>query len=633
MFFWRKARPPTPLPGFMRKVKVCCTIGPSCDSAETLDKMVAEGMNIARFNLSHENSAIHKAAIQNVRKVTEASSRTNPVGVVLDTRGKEIRTTSRPAALDLLEGQKVQLLSARKNYQIGGSSSSSASTTSTSSGGNNSSSIGATDGSPPTIVLKYPEIETLLHPGHTIRMQDGEIQLRVLNVDPRSGLLECEVLFDATLGADAKNVHFPEDVELPATEILKPEDTQDLDMLAPFADGILLSFAETAKEVDLVRHRYPGKEIVSKIESVKGLKNLEDIIDLSDGIMVARGDLGMAIEEALHSVQKYIISKCNDVGCPVWVATQMLESMKTSRKATVAELSDISNAVLDGADTLMLSGETAVGDYPVDAVRTLSKTAYDAQQQIELASQKKLQLEVNEHYQRTHRRLYKGLIKPRLCKQLGTAEERQQESLSTTTAAAQMERTKSAAGEDLFIRNKDVRAKLQADSEENAAYEQIGGSSTSQQMRSSTADDALIEEIIVRNATQIANDANCKLIMCITESGLTASLLAKYRPTALVLMLTDNVETQKKFLQVRGIRPVLVENCGKLSEQLLSYYDSKNRDSLEYVRQSSGAMIDVFETEGLKFARDANLVQPRDKVLLLRSMPAGYDQILKILQV
>ncbi|CAD7926061.1 unnamed protein product [Amoebophrya sp. A120] len=602
MFFWRKARPPTPLPGFLRKVKVCCTIGPSCETPETIQQMVTEGMNLARFNLSHENAAAHKKAIGTVRSVTAAYSRTNPVGVFVDTRGKEIRTTSRDNPLDLEEGARVRL---RSSFQSGGSSSSTSNRAA-------SSSASSSDDLP-LIHLQYPNIHELLQPGHSIRMQDGEVQLTVESVDAADQSILCNVLFDAKLGPDPKNVHLPHEIALPSTEILKKEDAKDLEQLAPLADGVLLSFTETPEEVDLVRRKFPGLEIVSKIESVKGLKNLDDIIDVSDGVMVARGDLGMAIEEALHSVQKYIIKKCNDVGCPVWVATQMLESMKTSKKPTVAELSDISNAVLDGADTLMLSAETARGDYPVDAVSTMSKTAFDAQRQMELAASVKLRQEVQSNYQKTHRRLFKGIIKPRL----------QRDELEENNGAT----------DAVYFENKHLLKELQRKTTMDQ-YEKIGdplpGMDVGGQDNST---DALIEEIIVRNATQIANDANCKLILAITESGLTASLLAKYRPSAVVLMLTDSKETQKKFLQVRGVRPVLIENCGKLGEQLLSYYDGQNRDSLEYVRQNTTNMIDAFEQEGMKFAKEANLVQKDDKVLLLRSMPAGYDQMLKILQV
>eukprot|EP00392_Amoebophrya_sp_AT5.2_P004442 g4450.t1 len=596
MFFWRKTPPPTVSPGFLRKVKVCCTIGPACESSDTLQQMVTEGMNIARFNLSHETAAKHLKAIQTVRSVTGPYSRTNPVGVFLDTRGKEIRTTSRSQALELLEGMQLRLRSATEQ----------------SSEQSSEQSAGEKDDIP-VVHLKYPQLETLLQPGQTIRMQDGEVQLAVKQIESESKSILCDVLFDASLGPDPKNVHLPDDVTLPSSEILKPEDVRDLDALSAHADGILLSFTETAEEIELVREKYPGLEIVSKIESVKGLKNLDDIIDRSDGVMVARGDLGMAIAEALHSVQKYIIKKCNDVGCPVWVATQMLESMKSSRKATVAELSDISNAVVDGADTLMLSAETARGDYPVDAVATMAKTAFDAQRQLELAAAVELREAVQENYEKTHRRLFRGVIQPRLEERVGgTARERTLKNGTLKNGGERILET--------------MQRKNTMDH-----YEKMGGGERNEAGEEAT--DALIEEIIVRNAAQIANDANCKLILAITESGLTASLLAKYRPSALVLMLTDSRETQNKFLQVRGVRPILIENCGKLGEQLLSYYDGQNRDSLEYVRQNTTNMIDAFEREGLKFAKEAGLVQPLDKVLLLRSMPAGYDQMLKILQV
>ena len=329
----------------MRKTKIICTIGPATSSLEVLSQLAKAGMNVARLNMSHGDHATHAAVIANIRQLN--SARMQPIAILLDTQGPEIRTATSKQALNLVEGDIISVV-ARNEGDVEESS----------------------------IQINYDDLIHDVHVGDKITVDNGLINLEVLEKEQQ--VMKCRII-DGGLLKSRSHVNLPGiRVNLPA---ITEKDKKDITFArAQQVDFIALSFVRRADDIgqlrELLGDDIANIKIIAKIEDQEGLSNLEDIIATSDGIMVARGDLGVEIPmEILPRVQRRIIRQCAMHGKRVIVATHMLESMIENPMPTRAEVTDVANAVYEEADAIMLSGETTVGKYPVRCVETLDRIA------------------------------------------------------------------------------------------------------------------------------------------------------------------------------------------------------------------------------------------------------------------
>eukprot|EP00744_Colponema_vietnamica_P005253 GILI01007715.1.p1 GENE.GILI01007715.1~~GILI01007715.1.p1 ORF type:complete len:511 (-),score=78.09 GILI01007715.1:63-1595(-) len=336
-----------------RANKIICTIGPATQSVEMMKRLIKAGMNVARMNFSHGSHEYHATTINNVR--TAAKELGVHVGIALDTKGPEIRTGSfDPAEAKIAAGAEV-VVTTDIAFK--------------------------TKGTNEKFYVDYTNITNVVKVGGTIFIDDGNMNLEVVKKLSETELL-CKAINSHTLTSN-KGCNLPEaGVDLPA---VSEQDKRDLLFGAEQqVDFVFASFIRNAEQVRDVRRSLGPKgqhiQIYSKIENWQGVDEIDEIIAESDGIMVARGDLGVEIPaEKVVVAQKIIISKCNIAGKAVICATQMLDSMTSNPRPTRAEVSDVANAVLDGADCVMLSGETAKGKYPIETVEHMSRICTEAQ--------------------------------------------------------------------------------------------------------------------------------------------------------------------------------------------------------------------------------------------------------------
>ena len=335
----------------MRKTKIVCTIGPASESEEMLEKLMNAGMNVARLNFSHGSHEEHKGRIDTIRKVAKRLNKT--VAILLDTKGPEIRTHNmKNGIIDLEKGKEVIV------------------------------SMTEVEGTPEKFSVTYDNLINDVQVGSYILLDDGLVELQVKDIDHDRGEVKCDILNSGEL-KNKKGVNLPGvKVNLPG---ITDKDADDIRFgIKEDVDFIAASFVRRPSDVldirEILEQEKANITIFPKIENQEGIDNIEEILEVSDGLMVARGDMGVEIPpEKVPMVQKDLIRKCNKLGKPVITATQMLDSMQRNPRATRAEASDVANAIYDGTDAVMLSGETAAGLYPEEAVKTMRNIAVSAE--------------------------------------------------------------------------------------------------------------------------------------------------------------------------------------------------------------------------------------------------------------
>lgn len=334
----------------MKRTKIICTLGPASANEKTIAAMLKNGMNVARFNFSHGDHAYHKDMIDMFRKVRDEMG--VPAAVMLDTKGPEIRLKSfREKTVVLTEGEQFTLT------------------------------VRDIAGDKTAVAVTYKDLPSQLSAGDRVLIDDGKVELKVLSVTETDIL--CEVATGGEI-ADKKGVNIP-GKHLDLQYISKQDEADLIFGVKENVDFVAASFVRSKEDVIAVRNLldyYGGHDIkiISKIENIEGVENFDEILRYSDGIMVARGDMGVEIAyEKLPGLQKSFINKCYRSGKMVITATQMLESMIHSSTPTRAEITDVANAVFDGTSAVMLSGETAMGEHPELAVSVMSRIARQAE--------------------------------------------------------------------------------------------------------------------------------------------------------------------------------------------------------------------------------------------------------------
>ena len=329
----------------MKKTKIICTMGPNADNRETLKALVENGMDIARFNFSHGDHEEQQARFDLLKSVRDEMKK--PIAILLDTKGPEIRTglLENGGKVVLKEGEEFILTS--KEIK----------------------------GNEKMVYQTYSQLAKDVKPGNTILIDDGLIGLEVKEI--RGGDIVCTVRNGGELG-QRKGINVP-NVRVNLPGITKKDRDDIIFGIEQGIDFIAASFVRDAEE-----HNAEHVDIIAKIENSEGIENIDKIVSAADGIMVARGDMGVEIPayEVPH-VQKMIVEKCNQKYKPVIIATQMLDSMIRNPRPTRAEVTDVANAIREGADAIMLSGETAMGKYPVEALKMMAQIAESTEQYLD----------------------------------------------------------------------------------------------------------------------------------------------------------------------------------------------------------------------------------------------------------
>ena len=338
----------------IKRTKIVCTLGPASQSEDVLRELILNGLNVCRFNFSHGSHEEHKGRIDMVKKVREELNK--PIAILLDTKGPEIRTGNfaDPEVL-LEEGSEFTIT------------------------------MDEVVGTKEICTVSYKGLADDVKEGDSILIDDGLVGLRVKSVE--NGNIKC-IVENSGIVKNHKGVNVPGvKINLPA---ITPKDISDIEFgIEEGIDMIAASFVRKASDVLAIREILEKNNagdvlILSKIENQEGVENIDEILQVSDGIMVARGDLGVEIPtEEIPIVQKMIIKKCNELAKPVITATQMLDSMIRNPRPTRAEVTDVANAIYDGTDAIMLSGETAAGKYPVEAVKVMASIAKRIEQTLD----------------------------------------------------------------------------------------------------------------------------------------------------------------------------------------------------------------------------------------------------------
>ena len=329
----------------MRKTKIICTLGPSTDKGDVLRELIANGMNVARFNFSHGSYEEHGGRLANLKALREELGK--PVAALLDTKGPEIRLKEFKNGVEMLEAGQTFTLTTRE-----------------------------VEGTKEICSVTYKDLPHDVHEGGTIMLDDGLIMLRIEKVTDTD--ITCTVLNSGKIktkkGVNVPGVHL-------SMPYLSQKDREDIIFgIQNGFDFIAASFVRTAQDVYDIRNllnEYDSNiRIIAKIENREGVNNIDSILSAADAVMVARGDLGVEIDfTELPGIQKNVIDRSFSFGKPIVTATQMLDSMMVNPRPTRAEISDVANAIYDGTSAIMLSGETAAGTYPVEALKTMSAIA------------------------------------------------------------------------------------------------------------------------------------------------------------------------------------------------------------------------------------------------------------------
>ena len=429
----------------MRKTKIICTLGPSTDKGDVLRELIANGMNVARFNFSHGSYEEHGGRLANLKALREELGK--PVAALLDTKGPEIRLKEFKNGVEMLEADQTFTLTTRE-----------------------------VEGTKEICSVTYKDLPHDVHEGGTIMLDDGLIMLRIEKVTDTD--ITCTVLNNGKIktkkGVNVPGVHL-------SMPYLSQKDREDIIFgIQNGFDFIAASFVRTAQDVYDIRNllnEYDSNiRIIAKIENREGVNNIDSILSAADAVMVARGDLGVEIDfTELPGIQKNIIDRSFSFGKPIVTATQMLDSMMVNPRPTRAEISDVANAIYDGTSAIMLSGETAAGAYPVEALKTMSAIAE--------------RTENEPHY-------------------------------------------------------RDERFK-------DAAHGQIS-----------------VSDATAHAACLTARDVNAAAIVTVSESGNTARLLSKYRPTQPIIACVMNEQVQRQLSLSWGITSLLM-GLAKSTDELI----------------------------------------------------------------
>ncbi len=334
------------------RTKIIATIGPASKSTRTIEKLIHAGMDVARLNFGHGSKEEHEKILNNIRAASKKTGR--KIGILVDLQGPKIRIGSFTSRYIRLREGDIFTITTRDIR-----------------------------GTEKIVSTNYKDLPKDVTPGTHILLDDGHLELIVEKVHNKD--IECRVVRGGKL-YEKKGINIPDSSM--TLESLTDKDKKDIDLsIDEGVDFLAISFVRTARDVIAVKKYLQGKgahiPVIAKIEKPEAVKNIDKILAVTDGIMVARGDLGVELSpEKVPIIQKEIIRKCNEEAIPVITATQMLESMIHSPRPTRAEASDVANAILDGTDALMLSGETAMGKFPVEAVSMMTRIANETEENL-----------------------------------------------------------------------------------------------------------------------------------------------------------------------------------------------------------------------------------------------------------